>query len=75
MATEEKPGSDNDALFEGMIEASGVKMSAEEKQKLRAAHSALMVLAERARPRQKPNSWEVRMAPFFAPKSPPAHDK
>lgn len=74
MADDKKPASDNDALFDGMIAASGIEMSAEEKQKLRSAHSALMVLAERARPKQKSNSWEVRMTPFYAPKPPRTKD-
>ena len=59
---------DNEALFDGMLKAAGVNMSPEEKENLRAAHRALKTLAERARPRRKERSWEVRMAPFYSPK-------
>lgn len=61
---------DNDALFDGMVEAAGVNISPEEKENLRTAHKALKILAERARPHRKERSWEVRMAPFYTPKIP-----
>ena len=41
---------DNEALFDGMLEAAGVNMSPEEKENLRTAHKALRTLAEKARP-------------------------
>jgi len=68
MTKDNKPRADNDALFDGMLEASGVDMPDQERENLRKAHSALMVLAERARPKQKDRAWEVRMAPFHTPK-------
>ena len=61
---------DNEALFDGMVEAAGVNMSPEEKENLRTAHKALKTLVERARPQCKERSCEVRMAPFYTPKIP-----
>ena len=69
MSTDEKPIADDDAVFEGMIHASGVPVTDEERKNLRTAYSALMGLA--AQVRKPGRSWEVRMMPFFAPKAPP----
>lgn len=63
---------DDDAVFEGMIRASGVPVSEEEKRNLRTAYAALREMA--ARVRNPGRSWETRMMPFFTPK-PPGTDK
>lgn len=60
---------DNDALFEGLVAASRVPLSAEEKKNLRTAFSSLMDLA--AQTRKSGRQWETRPLPFFVPKPPP----
>jgi hypothetical protein len=73
MSSDDKPVADDDAVFEGMIRASGVPVSAAEKKNLRTAYSALIGMAAKAR---KPGrSWEVRMMPNFTPKPPVADDR
>ncbi len=73
MSTDDKPLADDDAVFEGMIRASGVPVSDEEKQNLRTAYSALMGMA--AKVRKPGRSWEVRMMPSFTPKPPKTADR
>ena len=63
---------DNESLFEGLVEASGVPVSDEEKKNLRTAFSSLMDLA--ARTRKPGRKWETRPLPFFVPKPPKAED-
>ena len=63
-------GTDNDAVFDAMVRASGVPVSDTEKKNLRVAYSALMGLA--AKVRKPGRSWETRMMPNFTPKPPPA---
>ena len=68
MAVDKKPAADEDAIFEGLIRASGVPVSDQEKKDLRKAYSSLMGLATRTR---KPDrSWDVRMLPVYSPKPP-----
>ena len=63
---------DNDALFEGLVAASRVPLSAEEKKNLRTAFASLTVLAERTR---KPGrKWETRPLPFYVPPAPKGKD-
>ena len=59
---------DNDALFEGLVAASKVPVSAEERKNLRAAFSSLMDLA--AKTRKPGRHWETRPLPYYAPKAP-----
>ena len=77
MSTDEKPPAtpiaDDDAIFEGMVRASGVPVTDVEKQNLRTAYSALMGMA--AKVRKPGRSWEVRMMPNFTPKPPRADDQ
>ena len=68
MTNDKKARADNDALFNSMINASGVEISDSEKKDLRKAYSALMILAERARPKTKERPWEIRMTPYYTPK-------
>lgn len=72
MAAGGKPQPDDDAVFEGMVQASGVPVTDAEKKHLRTAYSALMGMA--ARVRRPGRSWEVRMMPSATPK-PPEADK
>ena len=68
MTSDKKPLADDDVMFEGLIRASGVPVSDQEKQDLRKAYSSLMGLA--ARTRKPGRSWDVRMLPVFSPKPP-----
>lgn len=68
MASDKKPVADDDVMFEGLVQASGVPISDQEKQDLRKAYSSLMGLA--ARTRKPGRSWDVRMLPVFSPKPP-----
>ena len=67
------PPADDDAVFEGMIRASGVPVTDEEKKNLRSAYASLMEMA--ARVRKPGRSWEVRMMPQFTPAPPAANDR
>ncbi len=58
-----------DAMFEALIDASGVPVSEDEKADLRAAYSTLMKLA--ARTRRPARNWEVRTLPHFTPPGSP----
>lgn len=64
---------DNDALFEGLVAASRVPVSNEEKKNLRAAFSSLMDLA--ARTRKPGRRWETRPLPFYSPKPTADNDR
>ena len=68
MTNDKRVRTDKDALFNSLVEASGVEISENEKKDLRKAYSALMSLAERARPKTKERPWEIRMAPYYTPK-------
>lgn len=68
MSTDDKPLADDDATFDGMIQASGVPMSDTEKKNLRTAYSALMEMA--AKVRTPGRRWETRMMPNFTPTPP-----
>ena len=57
-----------DAMFEALIEASGVPVSDDEKADLRKTYTTLMKLA--ARTRRPGRSWEVRTLPHFTPPAP-----
>ena len=57
-----------DAMFEALIDASGVPVSKEEKEDLRKAYDSLTKLAERTR--RPGRSWEVRTLPHFTPPAP-----
>ena len=57
-----------DAMFEALIEASGVPVSEDEKADLRKTYATLMTLAERVR--RPGRSWEVRTLPHFTPPVP-----
>lgn len=59
---------DQDAMFEALIDASGVPVSEEEKEDLRKTYGALMKLAGRTR--RPGRSWEVRTLPHFTPPAP-----
>ncbi len=59
---------DQDAMFEALIDASGVPVSEDEKSDLRKTYATLMKLA--ARTRRPGRSWEVRMLPHFTPPVP-----
>ena len=59
---------DQDAMFEALIEASGVPVSDDEKADLRNTYTTLMKLAERTR--RPGRSWEVRTLPHFTPPAP-----
>lgn len=59
---------DRDAMFEALIEASGVPVSEDEKADLRKTYFTLMDLAERTR--RPGRSWEVRTLPHFTPPAP-----
>ncbi|MBK19098.1 MAG: hypothetical protein CMM52_09730 [Rhodospirillaceae bacterium] len=72
MASDENPVADDDGMFEGLIRASGVPVSEEEKQNLRKAYASLMGLA--AKTRKPGRSWDVRMLPIFMPKPPKGQD-
>ena len=68
MAVGKKSAADNDISFEGLIKASGIPVSDQEKRDLRKAYSSLMGLATRTR---KPGRrWDVRMLPVYSPKAP-----
>ena len=73
MSTHHKPVADDDAVFEGMIRASGVPVTDEERKNLRTAFSALTAMA--AQVRKPSRSWEVRMMPNFTPKPPTQDDQ
>ncbi len=68
MTVDKKPAADDDVIFEGLIKASGVPVSDQEKRDLRKAYSSLMGLA--ARTRKPARSWETRMLPVYSPKPP-----
>ena len=68
MSGDSKPLADDDAVFDGMVRASGVPITDTERQNLRTAFSALMGMA--AQVRKPGRSWEVRMMPNFTPKPP-----
>ena len=57
-----------DAMFEALIEASGVPVSEDEKADLRTTYATLMQLAERTR--RPGRSWEIRTLPHFTPPAP-----
>ncbi len=57
-----------DAMFDALIEASGVPVSEDEKADLRKTYFTLMDLAERTR--RPGRSWEVRTLPHFTPPAP-----
>ena len=59
---------DRNAMFEALIEASGVPVSEDEKAELRKTYFTLMDLAERTR--RPGRSWEVRTLPHFTPPAP-----
>lgn len=59
---------DQDAMFEALIDASGVPVSKEEKEDLRKTYGTLMKLAGRTR--RPGRSWEVRTLPHFTPPAP-----
>ena len=59
---------DEDAMFEALIGASGVPVSEEEKADLRKTYGTLMKLADRTR--RPGRSWEVRTLPHFTPPAP-----
>jgi hypothetical protein len=59
---------DNDALFDGLVAASRVPLSDDEKKNLRMAFSSLMDLA--AQTRKPGRQWETRPLPSFTPKPP-----
>jgi hypothetical protein len=67
------PPADDDAVFEGMIRASGVPVTDEEKNNLRTAYSALMGMA--AQVRKPGRSWDIRMMPNATPKPPAPGDQ
>jgi hypothetical protein len=73
MSGDKKPVADEDAIFEGMVRASGVPVTDRERKNLRTAYSALMGMA--AQVRKSGRSWEVRMMPNFTPKPPGADDR
>lgn len=73
MSERKKPVADEDAIFEGMVRASGVPVTDQEKNNLRTAYSALMGMA--AQVRKPGRSWEVRMMPNFTPKPPGPDDR
>jgi hypothetical protein len=73
MSGDGKPLTDDDAIFDGMVRASGVPVTDEERKNLRTAYSALMGMA--AQVRKPGRSWEVRMMPNFTPKPPKADDQ
>ncbi|MBT5051454.1 MAG: hypothetical protein HOK30_11200 [Rhodospirillaceae bacterium] len=62
----------NDTLFEGLVAASRVPLSAEEKKNLRAAFSSLMDLAAQTRKPGRP--WETRPLPYYTPAPPKGDD-
>ena len=68
MSTDNTPRTDDDAVFEGMVRASGVPVTEAEKKNLRTAYSALMGMA--AKVRKPGRSWAIRMMPNFTPKPP-----
>jgi hypothetical protein len=68
MSSDEIPIADDDAIFEGMVRASGVPVTDAERKNLRTAYSALMGMA--AQVRTPGRSWEVRMMPNATPKPP-----
>ena len=70
MAVDKKPAEDDDVIFEGLIRASGVPVSDQEKKDLRKAYSSLMGLA--AKTRKPDRSWDSRMLPVYSPKPPKA---
>ena len=59
---------DQDAMFEALIDASGVPVSEDEKSDLRKTYTTLMKLA--ARTRRPGRSWEIRTLPHFTPPVP-----
>lgn len=59
---------DEGAMFEALIDASGVPVSEDEKADLRKTYATLMKLAERTR--RPGRSWEVRTLPHFTPRAP-----
>ena len=59
---------DQDAMFEALIDASGVPVSRDEKADLRKTYTALMRLTQRTR--RPGRSWEVRTLPHFTPPAP-----
>ena len=61
--------SDEDAMFEALIRASGVPVSDDEKVELRKAYAALMRLARRTRRPDRPRPWEVRTLPHYTPRA------
>ncbi len=68
MTVGKKPTKDDEKIFEGLIGASGVPVSNQEKSELRKAYSSLMTLAKKTR---KPGrGWDVRMLPVYSPKPP-----
>ena len=71
MNSTDNSATDDDAVFEAMIRASGVPVTDEEKKNLRTAYAALMGMA--AQVRKPGRSWEVRMMPNYTPE-PPAPD-
>ena len=73
MSGNRKPLADDDAIFDGMVRASGVPVTDEERKNLRTAFSALMAMA--AQVRKPGRSWEVRMMPNFTPKPPTQDDQ
>ena len=73
MSGDTKPLADDDSVFEGMIRASGVPVTDEEKKNLRTAYSALMGMA--AKVRKPGRSWEIRMMPNFTPKPPKSDNR
>lgn len=73
MSTDNKPTADDDAVFDGMVRASGVPVSDTERKNLRIAYSALMGMA--AKVRKPGRSWAVRMMPNFTPKPPNADNQ
>lgn len=73
MTDDKQDPEDNEALFEGLVAASRVPLSAEEKTNLRTAFSSLMDLARRTR---KPGrKWDTRPLPYYVPKPPPKSGK
>ena len=73
MSSDDKPIADDDRIFDGMVRASCVPVTDEEKKNLRTAYSALMRMA--AQVRKPGRSWEIRMMPNFTPKPPTTDDR
>ena len=73
MEKENLPLNDDDLIFEGLIRASGVPVSKDEKIALRKAYSTLVKLSEMTR--KTGRNWEMGMLPVYIPKPPKEENK